>query len=341
MSRGERRLIVGPLQSLWYPRAVASVVVMVMLLVVLTLALAMTGSYRLAAADVVMGVFQPGANPASTIMWELRLPRIATGLATGACLGVSGLLFQSLSRNALGSPEIIGLVSGAALGAVVGITLLGTSGWTTSLAAVAGCAVAVVLAQMMTSQAPGSVGRLVLVGIGLSALWSSLTSLLLTRTDPDVAVGGQMWLTGSLNARTWQHAVVPAVALLVTVPLAVVRSRHLGVLDSGPDMTAQLGVSASSLGRLVGVLGVVLTGAAIASTGPISFVALAAPHLARRLAGRGLVPVVTSAVTGSTLLLLAEWAARQLPETMQVPVGIATSVLGGIYLIILVIRRPQ
>lgn len=336
----QRRLLLPGLQTLWYPRAALTAAILAALCLLLAVHLTTTGTYPLGAVQAMEALVHPGDDPASTIVWTLRLPGIVTALATGAALGTSGLLFQSVSRNELGSPEILGLVSGAALGAVIGVTLLGTTGWSTALASVAGCAVAVVVNRMVLLGTDATASRLLLVGIGLSALWSSLSSLLLTRTNPDVAIGAQTWLTGSLNARTWQHALVPGAALAVAVPLAVVLSRHLSALDAGTDMARQLGVHLPRLTHQIALVGIILTGAAIASTGPISFVALAAPHAVRRLVTSPSAPVLTCALMGSFLLLGADSLVHLLPEQQQVPVGIATSVLGGLYLLFIVTRRP-
>lgn len=340
-SAGSRPLRIGGLESLWYPQAALVCVAAAAITAFFAVGLVGSGSYALSTGQIISALLSPDGGPASTVIWHMRLPRVVTGLATGACLGVAGLVFQGISRNALGSPEIIGLVSGAALGAVVGITLLGTTGWGTSLSAIAGCGVAAGLGRVLVPRGPAAVARMVLIGIGLSALWSSGTSLLLTRTDPNVAVAGQIWLTGSLVARTWEHALVPAVALVVLVPLIVASARALDLLSTGDDMAAQLGADLPRLMRLATVVGLGLTGAAIASTGPISFVALAAPQIARSLTDHRVVPVTTSALVGATLLVGAEWSIQQLPESAHGPVGLATSVLGGIYLIAMMTRRTQ
>ena len=163
--------------------------------------------------------------------------------------------------------------------------------------------------------------------------------LLLTRTDPNIAVGAQIWLVGSLKTRTWEHALVPAVALAVCLPAVVHSARSLTVLDLGADMGSQVGLSVPRLTRTMVAVGVVLTGAAIASTGPISFVSLAAPQIARGLAGGRAIPVTTSALTGGALLLFAESLVQAMPEPLRAPVGIATSALGGVYLLVFLLRR--
>lgn len=334
-----RRLRVGPVTTLWYPRPGLVAVLLVLACLGCAWFLLAAGKIQFSPEEILSALTGADDSPRAAVLWDVRLPRVATGFATGACLGLAGLVFQSLSRNALGSPEIIGMVSGAALGAVVGITLFRTSAWATSAAAVLGCAVASLVGYRLSGYGSAMISRMVLIGIGLSAMWSALSELLLTRTDPNIAVGAQIWLVGSLKTRTWEHALVPAVALAVCLPAVVHSARSLTVLDLGADMGSQVGLSVPRLTRTMVAVGVVLTGAAIASTGPISFVSLAAPQIARGLAGGRAIPVTTSALTGGALLLFAESLVQAMPEPLRAPVGIATSALGGVYLLVFLLRR--
>ncbi len=335
-----RRLRLGPVSSLWYPRPVLVATLLMTACLGLTWFLLVTGKIQLSPGEVVESLLGgPEASSRAGVLWTVRLPRAVTGFATGACLGLAGLVFQSLSRNALGSPEIIGMVTGAALGAVVGITVFQTSAWATSGAAMLGCAVASFLGYWLSGSGSAMISRMVLIGIGLSAMWNAMSELLLTRTDPNVAVGAQIWLVGSLKSRTWEHALVPTLAFLACLPVVLYCARHLTVLDLGTDMGSQIGLLVPRLTRTMVLAGVVLTGSAIASTGPISFVSLAAPQIARAMAGTRAVPVLTSALTGGALLLFAESLVQMMPEPLRAPVGIATSALGGIYLLIFLLRR--
>lgn len=327
---------------LWHPRAVFACLVLGAVIVGCALLLLTQGSMKLSVTEVGQALAHPGADSRDRlVVWGIRLPMIVTGLATGMALGAAGMLFQTLSRNALGSPEIIGLVSGAAFGAVVGITLLQTTGWRTSLAAVAGCALAAGLAYALAPRGSGFINRLVLIGLGLSACYGAATTLLLTRIDPDIAIAGQVWLVGTLNARQWTHAIPAVAAVVVCLPVAWVLVRHLRVMELGDALCAGLGVRIPRVTAAVTVVGVVLTGAAIASTGPISFISLAAPQIARRLTGQQVVPVTTAALTGAVLLLVPQCIVHLAPAGYQAPVGVATSVVGGLYLIFFILRSKR
>ncbi len=335
-----RPLRISRLASVWYPRSVLVAAGLIGLCLGLGWLLLMLGKNQLSIVEVRDALLLgPESSAKAAALWQYRLPRVTVGFVTGACLGLAGLVFQSLSRNSLGSPEIIGMVSGAAVGAVVGITILGTQTWATSATAVIGCAIAALLGYWLAGRSGDMVPRMVLIGIGLSAMWSALTELLLTRTDPNIAIGAQIWLIGSLNARTWEHTLPPTVALLLCLPVAVLHSRHLATLDLGPDMAGQLGLLLPRLTKAMVVCGVLLTGAAIASTGPISFISLAAPQIASRLVGSRTIPVAVSALVGATVLLFAEALVQLLPQDLRAPVGIVTSALGGIYLLVFLLRR--
>lgn len=323
----------------WYPRALAVTVLTTLVALVLALFGLTTGSTPLGIPEVVDGL-AGGQNAA--IVRELRLPRVVCGLFVGACLAVAGAVMQSLTRNALGSPDIIGVTTGAALGAVVAIVVLGLGPVGTVAGALVGCLVVSVLTYALTysvHRAPGQ--RLVLVGIGLGAFCHGLVALVLTHSNPDTAIGAQIWMTGTLNARSWPDTVAPALACVVLVPVLLVAARHLNALQTGEEMAGQLGVDVPRT-RLVAVACCVgLTAAAVCSVGPISFVALASPHLARRLTGNANVPLLPSAACGAALLLGADVSAQRLPEALRVPVGIATGVLGGLYLVVVLTRRSN
>ena len=301
----------------------------------------MTGRVELDVAELLQALISDNDTAASRMLRELRLPRVVTGMAAGACLGLSGLVFQTLSRNALGSPELIGTVTGAALGAVTGIVIFGSYGWTTTAWAIGGAIVATAVGYFLTSRARGSAMRFVLVGIGLSSWWSAMTTLLWTRSDAELGSTAAMWLAGTLNARTWEHAHLAAAGLLVLLPVAIVLSRHLAVLDLGPDVASVLGVRLSVVGRVGICLGAALSAVAVAATGPISFVALAAPHIARSLGGRSTPPVCLSAACGAALLLGAELLVTHVRTEIQAPVSVVTGLLGGVYLLIMMLRSSR
>lgn len=332
-----RVLTLGPLSLLWYPRAVAVTVVLVLLALGLGLLALMTGTTHLDAGDVIDGL---RGGPAEVVVRELRLPRVLLALVVGACLGLAGSVFQSLSRNALGSPDIIGVTTGAALGAVVAIVLLGLGPGGAALGALIGCLVVSALTYALSRTGGRDPGRrLVLVGIGIGAFCHGVVALILTHANPDASIMGQVWLTGSLNARTWPDLMPATAALVVLGPVLTVQARRLTLLEAGDDLAAALGVALQRTRAVTVLAGVALTAMAVCSIGPVSFVALAAPHLARATVRTATVPVTTAAATGAVLLLASDLAAQRMPELLRVPVGVATGVLGGLYLVLVLARR--
>lgn len=336
---GSLRARVGRYRFFIYPRSIAVCLFLSVFILSFSAMLLHNGVYRISTAEIVRVISHPDQSAISKAIWNMRLPVIVTAIGTGACLGIAGQLFQSLSQNALGSPELLGMSSGAALGAAVGVIVFNTSAWGTALAAVMGCLVATIIGYLLGGGGARQVERILLVGIGLSAFWSSLTSVLMTRADAHISIRAQVWLVGTLNARTWQQALVAYAALLALSPFAFLCSRYLTDLELGTDMAQQHGVSIDRITLTVAILGVGLTAAAVAATGPIAFVALAAPHFARSLAGNRIVPIACSAFAGASLVVFSQWAIQHLPKGMQAPVGLVTSVLGGIYLIIVIMRR--
>ncbi len=338
-----RAVRLGPLSWRWSPRTVTVCVVLTAVAVVLAVVCLGRGTIALAPGEVVDALLGRAAEPTvEHVVLGIRLPRLVTGLGVGASLGVAGALFQSISRNVLGSPDLIGFTTGAATGAILQIVLLDGGPLQVGAWAVGGGAVsAAVVYALSVSRRGGGGYRLILVGIGVGALLQAANSLLLTRAALDQALEAEIWLQGSLNGRRWPQAVPVLVVLALAVPVAAATSRRLDVLEMGDDTATQLGVR-SERSRLVAVvLGVALTAVATAAAGPIAFVALAAPQLVRRLTGATGAHLVPSAFMGATLLVGADLLAQNLPFAWSVPVGLATGLLGGLYLLWLLTRKDR
>ena len=306
-----------------------------LLLLLSTLSLG-RGDFPIGVADVLRGLAGTGDPAQQFVVRELRAPRIVVGLLVGAALGVAGALFQTSARNALASPDVLGITQGASAGAVAAI-VLGGGGLGVPAAALGGALVTGALLFGLTWRTGVDGTRLVLVGIGLWAVGSALVDWLLTRADIRDAASAYVWITGSLNARGWEHAVPLAVAVGVLLPLALAGSRILGVLQLGDDPARGLGVrlAAAQAGAVLIAVGCVA--AAVAAAGPVGFVALAAPQLALRLAGDARPPVLASAVVGAVLVVGADLVARTLLPA-ALPVGILTAAIGAPYLLWLLVR---
>nr|WP_279587860.1 iron chelate uptake ABC transporter family permease subunit [Microbacterium ulmi] len=325
-----------------HPRAATVVVGGLVVCLALGAVSLMTGSTPLGIGDLLDVVTGDAEPRVASIVGRIRMPRYVAGVFVGAALAVSGAVFQSISRNALGSPDIIGFVTGSATGAVVAITVFEAPPPLVALAAVVAGLLTAIVVLVLARGARGSAGyRLILVGVGVGAFLAAVNTTLLTRTEASVAMGAQVWLTGTLNARSWDQALWAVGAVVVFVPVIVGLSRALEVTESGDELAIGVGVRVQAARRVALVCAVVLAAVATAVCGPIGFVALAAPHLARALAGGAAVPILTSAVTGSALLVGADIAAQNLPLGLRVPVALMTGVLGGFYLIWLLSRNRR
>lgn len=324
------------------PRAVAVGVVLALVAVVgagysLTL-----GDFPLSVGTVLRTFAGHGTRASEFVVYDLRLPRTLTALAVGAALGLAGAIFQSLSRNPLGSPDIIGFTTGSATGALAAIIVLG--GGTLAVAAGAiggGLLAAVTVYALAWRNGAARPHQLVLVGIGVSAVLASANGYLLTRADLGDAMQAAVWLTGSLNGRSWSHATPALLAVAAGTPLAIVLSRPLRVLTLGDDMAGALGVRVEPARRALMLLAVALTAVATAAAGPVPFIALAAPQIARRLARTPEPGPLLSALTGAALLTPADVAAQRLFAPAELPVGVLTAAVGGAYLVWLLVPRHR
>lgn len=300
---------------------------------------AFVGDFPLPAGDVVSSLLGNGTRAADFVVLDLRLARALCAVAIGAALGASGAAFQALTRNPLGSPDIIGFTSGAATGALLQILIFGGTALAIAGGALFG-GLATALIVYLLAMGRGAVGyRLVLVGIGLNALLWAVNSYLLITAKLEDAVGAQVWLVGSLNGRSWAQLWPVLGVVLVCLPLLMIASRPLGLLEMGDDAARALGVRADRTRVVVVILAVALAAGATATAGPIAFVALAAPQLARRLTGSVGVSVLPAALMGAFVLATSDLVSLRLFAPIQLPVGIVTGAVGGLYLIWLLLSE--
>jgi len=323
---------------------VRSLVVGLALLVVLTVvavASVSTGAYPVSPAQVSAAIFGYGQedNYARYFVTQVRAPRIATAMLVGAALGLSGALFQAVSGNPLGSPDIIGFTTGSATGALVAIILVGASPLGVSLGAIAGGVGAATLVYMLAWKNGITGNRLVLVGIGLAAVEHALNKLLIVRAPLANAQQAAQWQAGSLNDANWAWLAWLALALVVLTPALACLTRPLSTLALGDELAHGLGtrVQATRSGALA--VGVTLVALATAVTGPIAFVALAAPHLARRASGAPGVNLTNSALMGATLVVVADFVAQRALAPTQLAVGVVTATMGGLYLVLFLVLQ--
>ncbi|MFI5588794.1 FecCD family ABC transporter permease [Amycolatopsis sp. NPDC051758] len=309
-----------------------SLLLFVAIVVVFALSLAV-GDFPVPLGDLPGLVFGgDGAGRAAYVVTELRLPRAVTGLLVGLAFGMSGALFQRLLRNPLASPDVIGVTQGASAAAVVAIVLFGAAGTVVSAAALAGALLTGATIYLLSRRGGVHGYRLVLVGVGVGAVLTSVVSYLMTWADVALAQQALIWLTGNLNARTWDHAVPLAAALVVLLPAALVQSRALTGLQLGDDTAAGLGLRVERSRLALLLVAVALAAFATAAAGPISFVAFVANPIATRLVGGARAGLLPAALTGALVVLLGDFVAQHLLGE-QLPVGVVTGAVGAPYLL--------
>ena len=321
--------------------------ILVAVLVVLAVLALMLGDRIVAPADVVAALFGHGSGGDRFVVQGLRLPRLELALFVGACFGLAGAVFQSLLRNPLASPDIIGISQGASAAAVGAILLLGWSGISVSFAAFGGAVVVAALITLLaggfgpvgSSGRSGAVGsRFVLIGIALAFLAQAVIGYLLTRADVRDAQSALVWLIGSIGTVQPAELVVTAVgALVLSVALAVLAPR-LRMLQLGDEVATGLGVRVTSTRLLLTLVGVGFAAVATAAAGPVAFVAFVSAPIARRLLGGTGPALVTSALVGAVLVTGADIVAQHAFPGLQAPVGIVTGIIGAPVLLILLAR---
>ncbi|MEW1846360.1 iron chelate uptake ABC transporter family permease subunit [Nonomuraea angiospora] len=325
---------VGPWSVRLAPRALLVGALLVVVACAVTVAAISTGEFTVPVPDIVSALFGQGTPVAELIVNKLRAPRVVTGLLVGAAFGVSGAIFQSLTRNPLGSPDFIGFTAGASTGGIVAV-VAGGSAMAIAGGALAGCVVTAVLVYALAFRGGVQGYRLVLVGIGANALLLAVNSYLLTKANINDAATAGAWLTGSLSGRGWDHARPVALALAVLLPVCAFVARPMRMIEMGDDSAKAMGIRVEVVRAVAITAGVLLSGVATAAAGPVVFVALAAPQLARRLTRSAGVTMGASALMGAVLLTVADLAAQRVLAPTQLPVGVLTAAIGGTYLALL------
>ena len=299
-----------------------------------------TGELSIPPDEVIEALLGGGDRSTRFVIDTLRLPRALTGILVGAALGAAGAIFQSITRNPLGSPDVVGFVQGASVGAVLEIVVFGGGELAIAAGAVIGGVATAAVVYVLAYRGGGVQGyRLVLIGLAIAAMLVAVTDYLLTRSTLDQAQAASVWLTGSLNGRGWEHVRPVTIALATLLPATALLARRLRMLELGDDLARALGVPIESSRLALVFVAVAMAAVATASAGPVIFVALAAPQIARRLTRASGPGVMCSALTGAALLLGADFASQRAFGPTQLPVGVMTGVGGGLYLIWLLCRE--
>lgn len=310
------------------------------LFVVLAIGMLMLGKTLYPLDDVIRVIVGQDVPGASFTVGTLRIPRLAAGALAGIAFGIAGSTFQTLLRNPLASPDVIGITSGASAAAVLSLVILHWSAAaTTALALAVGITTAVVIyAAARGGESTG--GRLILIGIGVGAMMNAVVQFLVQRAaEWDVSVA-MRWLTGSLNGVRLEDLGPLAISAIVLVPIMMVLARDLRALELGDSSATALGVRVDRARVLLIVAAVALACFATATTGPIAFVAFLSGPIATRIVGPGGSPVVPAALVGACLVLLADLVGQFGFDT-AFPVGVITGIVGAPYLIFLLIRTSR
>lgn len=295
------------------------------------------GDYTVTIPDfirILAGEQIPGA---SFIVWESKLPRAVAAAVGGAAFGAAGVVMQSVLRNPLASPDIIGLSLGASAAAVTAIVVFGLSGGAVTAAALGG---ALAVAAVIVAVGGGSPRRMVLAGIGLAATCQALVQWLLMRADIYRAHDAMVWLTGSVSDVTWSQIVTLALALALLLPALMLLQRRLDTLELGDDLARGLGLSVTPLRGGALLLAVVATAIATSVCGPVAFVALLSGPISRHLLGGGL-SVPAAATVGASIVVAADYAAAYALPGVNLPVGVITGMAGAPFLLMLVLRAGR
>lgn len=315
------------------------------LLVAATLAISlwsvMSGSYELTLGQVWATLTgDPEAAFARVVLLEWRLPRALAAVVFGAALGVAGAVFQSLTRNPLASPDVIGFSTGSYTGALVVILVTGGTHLQVAGGALVGGFVTAAAVYLLAWRRGVHGFRMIIVGIALSAMLTSVNTWLIMTAELEAAITAAVWGTGSLNGTTWEHVAVGSAIVLVLLALLTPLAAGLRQLELGDDAAKATGTRTEPVRLAVIAIGVALTATATASAGIIAFVALAAPQIGRNLVRAPGVPIAAAACTGAFLLATADHAAQHLLP-VDLPVGVVTVVVGGGYLVWLLVHESR
>ncbi|MGV0347245.1 MULTISPECIES: FecCD family ABC transporter permease [Corynebacterium] len=310
-------------------------------LIVVLIAALLSGDLLLTPVQVWDAITGRADSFTTTVVLSWRLPRALVAIVFGAALGAAGAVFQTLTRNSLGSPDIIGFNAGAYTGVLISLIILPAAGFVVIASAAVIGGLATAAAVLIFSASVGTKGRgFVLTGIAVSALLTSLNTWLLYKTDTATATTGSIWAAGTLDNTRWQHATPALVALILAATVTALFTRKLHILALGDDLATSLGLRVRVDRVILIICAVTLTAITTAIAGPILFIALASPHLAKTLLPYGR-PVQAAGITGAILLSCADWIAAHAFAPTQIPVGAVTVSLGGGYLVLTILFRRQ
>ena len=329
----------GRLSLLIHRRGLIAGAGLALALALVSLAYLSLGNIRLSPGAVWGVMIGQGAPMEAFVVGQLRLPRLGAAIFTGAAFALAGCLMQTLARNRLATPGIIGIDNGATAFAVASVVGMGIS-LAPSAMALAGGATAAALTFGLSLGGGARGYRFIVAGIGVGAVFAAVTQLVLARAAIDVANAAYPWTVGTLNSRPAGATTMLVVALALGLPLALGLSRSLTLMRFSDAVASGLGVALKRRRAQVLATSVVMTALAVAVAGPVGMVGLIGPEIARHLCGSRRVPLVASALAGALVMVLADLVGRLIMAPIELPVGIVTAVVGGPWLIWILIQ-PQ
>ncbi|MEU2952892.1 FecCD family ABC transporter permease [Streptomyces xanthochromogenes] len=336
----------GRVSFVWRPRvALVTLLLTAAAFLVFCVSIAV-GDFPIGLPKVIASLVGGGEQVDRFVIMDLRMPRALAGLVVGVALGVSGALTQSIARNPLASPDILGITGGAGAVAVFLVTASGgaatavTGSVGLSGAALAGGLLTGLLVYFLAWRRGVDGFRLILIGISVSAVAQAITTWLLVTADIKDVARAQAWLVGSLDNRSWDEVGVALWGTLAVLAVVACVAFQFKPLHFGDDVAAGLGVRYSLVRAVLLLCAVLLAGFAVSAAGPVPFVAMVAPQVAMRLTRHPTPPVVASGAVGALLLIGSDLIARTaLPVTL--PVGVVTAAVGGPFLVYLLVRANR
>lgn len=311
--------------------------ILIAIAIVLCGLMLMLGNTIYPVKDVVGVLLGKEIQGASFTVGTLRLPRMLAGLFAGFAFGVGGYIFQTMLRNPLANPNVIGVTAGSSAAAVFCIIVLQANTIVVSIASVIGGLATVFIIYMLSRGTSFSIGRLILIGIGIQAMLNAFISYLMIIGRTQDIPTAMRWLSGSLNGVKLENMYPLILVVIVTLPIVLYYGNRLEMLELGEQAATSLGVDTNKTRILLMVSSVFMIALATATTGPIAFVAFLAGPIANRLVGVGFSNIIPAGLIGVILVLAADLIG-QFAFTVRYPVGVITGIIGAPYLIYLLIR---
>ncbi|MER1957044.1 MAG: iron chelate uptake ABC transporter family permease subunit [Solibacillus sp.] len=318
-------------------RFVLTTSILIVMTIALCVAMLMLGNTIYPVKDVLSVLLGNDVKGATFAVGTIRLPRMLAGLLTGFAFGVGGYVFQTMLRNPLANPNVIGVTAGSSAAAVFCIIVLHASNTVVSIASVVGGLVTTLCIYFLAKGASFSIGRLILIGIGIQAMLNAVISYLMLIGKTHDLPTALRWLSGSLNGVKMETMYPLIIAVVIFTPLLMMFSKRLEMLELGEEMSSSLGVDTNKTRLVLIICAVLLIALATAVTGPIAFVAFLAGPIAKRLVGSNFSALIPAGLIGVILVLAADLIG-QFAFTARYPVGVVTGIIGAPYLIYLLIR---